>query len=132
MADVINTIMKSKYWNSTAIILAWDDYGGFYDHVAPPKLDKFGLGFRVPALVISPYSKPGYIDHTQYSFESILKFIEWRFGIPPHTYRDANANNLLNALDFGQRTLRPPHIVPLDKHEIDSISPYVKMLVEED
>ncbi|HMH11232.1 MAG TPA: alkaline phosphatase family protein, partial [Candidatus Nitrosopolaris rasttigaisensis] len=91
---VINAIMNSPYWNSTAIILTWDDYGGFYDHVAPPQIDKYGLGFRMPTIIISPYSKPGYIDHTQYQFESMLKFIEWRFSLQPLTERDLHANNL--------------------------------------
>ncbi|MBV9178754.1 MAG: hypothetical protein JO297_17145 [Nitrososphaeraceae archaeon] len=57
--------MNNQYWNSTAIIVTWDDYGGFYDHVAPPQIDKYGLGFGVPAIIISPYAKAGYIDHTQ-------------------------------------------------------------------
>jgi phospholipase C len=71
-----------------------------------------GLGFRVPAIIISPYAKAGYIDHTQYQFESMLKFIEWRFNIPPLTARDAHAKNLLNAFDFNQKP-RLPHIIPL-------------------
>jgi phospholipase C len=79
---VVNSIMNSQYWNSTAMIVTWDDYGGFYDHAAPLQIDKYGLGFRVPAIIISPYAKAGYIDHTQYAFESTLKFIEWRFNLP--------------------------------------------------
>jgi phospholipase C len=100
--------------------------------VTPIRQDQFGLHFRVTTLIISPYSKPGYIDHTQYSFESMLKFIEWCFGIPAMTYRDASANNLLNAFDFDQRTLRPTHVVHLDRQEIESISPYMNLSVEED
>jgi phospholipase C len=126
VTSVVNAIMNSKYWNNTAIIITWDDYGGFYDHVAPPKEDKFGLSFRVPALIISPYSKPGYIDHTLYSFESMLKFIEWRFGLSSLTYRDANANNLLNAFDFRQNP-NPPHFIPLSKHEQESIAPFIEL-----
>ncbi|MGI8968653.1 MAG: alkaline phosphatase family protein [Chloroflexota bacterium] len=72
----INTIMKSPAWNSTAIFLAWDDWGGFYDHVMPPKVDGNGYGLRVPALVISPYARKGYIDHQTLSFDAYLKFIE--------------------------------------------------------
>jgi phospholipase C len=120
VVNVINSIMKSPYWNSTAIILTWDEYGGFYDHVAPPQIDKYGLGFRVPAIIISPYAKTGFIDHTQYSFESILKFIEWRFNLPPLTARDAHANNLLNAFDFSQKP-RPPHIIPLSQAQLNAI-----------
>lgn len=126
VTSVVNAIMNSKYWNNTAIIITWDEYGGFYDHVAPPKEDKFGLSFRVPALIISPYSKPGYIDHTLYSFESMLKFIEWRFGLSSLTYRDANANNLLNAFDFSQNP-NPPHFIPLSKQELESIAPFIEL-----
>ncbi len=68
--------MKSPDWKSTAIFLAWDDWGGFYDHVKPPKVDANGYGFRVPALVISPYAKKGYVDHQTLSFDAYLKFIE--------------------------------------------------------
>jgi phospholipase C len=103
VVNVVNSIMNSQYWNSTAIIITWDDYGGFYDHVPPPQIDKYGLGFRMPALIISPYAKLGFIDHTQDQFESMLKFIEWRFNIPSLTERDRNANNLLNAFDFNQK-----------------------------
>ena len=125
--DVINAIMSSPYWNSTAIILTWDDYGGFYDHVPPPQIDKFGLSFRMPTLIISPYAKPGYIDHTQYQFESMLKFIEWRFSLQPLTERDLHANNLVNAFDFSQKPL-PPHVVPLTGAELSAIRPYINLV----
>ena len=124
---VINAIMNSPYWNSTAIILTWDDYGGFYDHVAPPQIDKYGLGFRMPTIIISPYSKPGYIDHTQYQFESMLKFIEWRFSLQPLTERDLHANNLLNAFDFNQKP-NLAHIVPLTAPELNAIRPYINLV----
>jgi phospholipase C len=124
---VINAIMKSPYWNSTAIILTWDDYGGFYDHVPPPQIDKYGLGFRMPTLIISPYAKPGYIDHTQYQFESMLKFIEWRFNLQPLTERDLHANDLLNAFDFNQKP-NPQHIVPLTVSELNAITPYINLV----
>jgi phospholipase C len=68
--------MRSPDWSSTAIFLAWDDWGGFYDHVVPPKVDANGYGLRVPALVISPWAKRGYIDHQTLSFDAYLKFIE--------------------------------------------------------
>lgn len=74
--SIINAIMESPEWNSTAIFLAWDDWGGFYDHVVPPKVDENGYGLRVPALVISPYAKKGYIDHQTLSFDAYNKFIE--------------------------------------------------------
>ena len=124
---VINAIMRSPYWNSTAIILTWDDYGGFYDHVPPPQIDKYGLGFRMPALIISPYAKPGYIDHTQYQFESMLKFIEWRFNLPALTQRDTHANNLLNAFNFNQKP-NPARIVPLTATEFNAIRPYINLI----
>ncbi len=68
--------MRSKDWKSTAIFLTWDDWGGFYDHVAPPTVDGNGYGFRVPGIVISPYARRGYIDHQRLSFDAFAKFIE--------------------------------------------------------
>ncbi len=73
---VVNAIMQGPEWNSTAIFLAWDDWGGFYDHVKPPQIDELGYGIRVPALVISPYAKKGFVDHQMLSFDAYLKFIE--------------------------------------------------------
>ena len=73
--------MRLPDWRHTAIVLTWDEWGGFYDHVPPPQPDRFGLGVRVPMLVISPWSKPG-IDHTTYDFTSVLKFIDEDFGMP--------------------------------------------------
>jgi phospholipase C len=125
--DVINAIMNSPYWNSTAIILTWDDYGDLYDHVPPPQIDKYGLGFRMPTLIISTYAKPGYIDHTQSQFESMLKFIEWRFSLQRLTERDLHANNLLNAFDFSQKPISP-NVVPLTGAELSAIRPYIKLI----
>jgi phospholipase C len=76
VTGLINAIMRSPDWNSTAIFLAWDDWGGFYDHVVPPRVDVNGYGLRVPGLVISPYAKQGYIDHQTLSFDAYVKFIE--------------------------------------------------------
>ena len=76
VTGLINRIMRSPDWKSTAIFLAWDDWGGFYDHVKPPRVDYQGYGLRVPALMISPYAKQGYIDHQTLSFDAYLKFIE--------------------------------------------------------
>jgi phospholipase C len=73
---LINAVMRSPDWNSTAIFLAWDDWGGFYDHVDPPKVDGAGYGLRVPGIVISPYARRGYIDHQNLSFDAYAKFIE--------------------------------------------------------
>src|SRR2546423_10150156 len=76
VTGLINSIMRSRAWSSTAIFLCWDDWGGFYDHVKPPTVDDQGYGLRVPALVISPYAKKGYIDHQTLSQDAYLKFIE--------------------------------------------------------
>jgi phospholipase C len=103
----INAVMQSPLWASTAIVLTWDDWGGFYDHVPPPQLDQFGYGVRVPLIIISPYAKPGYISHTQYEFSSFLKLVEERFGLPSLTSRDANANDMLDSFDFLQAPLPP-------------------------
>jgi len=97
---VINQIMKSEYWRSTAIFLTWDDFGGWYDHVPPPRVDSVGYGFRVPLLIISPYARAHLIDHTLSDHASILSFIEAKFGLPPLATRDARASNLLEAFDF--------------------------------
>jgi phospholipase C len=103
----INAIMQGPDWNSTAIFLTWDDFGGLYDHVAPPVLDGYGMGPRVPLLIISPYAKAGYISHTQYEFSSVLKFIEERFGLQSLTTRDAAANDMTDSFNFTQRPLAP-------------------------
>jgi phospholipase C len=76
VTKVVNAIMQSPDWASTAIFVAWDDWGGFYDHVVPPKVDANGYGLRVPALVISPYARRGYVDHQTLSFDAYDKFIE--------------------------------------------------------
>jgi phospholipase C len=107
VTGLVNAVMNSPEWNSTAIFIAWDDWGGFYDHVDPPKVDQYGLGIRVPGLVISPYARQGYVDHKTYSFESWLKLIEERFGVMPMTGRDNTANDMTDAFDFTQQ-LRPP------------------------
>ena len=100
--QVINTIMKSPAWKSTAIFLTWDSGGGFYDHVKPPTIDHCGHGFRVPLIMLSPYAKQGYIDHSTGEFDSMLKFIEDNWGLAPLTSRDANAPSLADAFDFSQ------------------------------
>src|SRR5205823_12507984 len=73
---LVNTIMQSRDWNSTAIFLAWDDWGGFYDHVKPPVVDGQGYGIRVPALVISPHARKDHVDHQVLSSDAYPKFIE--------------------------------------------------------
>ena len=103
----LNTLMQGPDWSTSAVFLTWDDFGGFYDHVAPPPMDVYGLGPRVPLLIISPYAKAGYISHTQYEFASVLKFIEDDFGLTPLTERDANANDTTDSFNFSQTPLPP-------------------------
>jgi len=112
VTGIINAVMASPYWNQCAIILVWDDYGGFYDHVPPHQVDRYGYGPRVPALVISPYAKPGKIIHTRFDFTSPLKLIEKKFGLKALTDRDADANDMLDCFDFKQTPLPPDIITP--------------------
>jgi phospholipase C len=108
----INAIMQGPNWPTTAIFLVWDDFGGFYDHVPPPGIDQFGLGPRVPFIVISPYVKEGMVSHTVYEVGSILQFIEQRHKLKALTSRDVEANSLLDVFDFSQPPA-PPLILPL-------------------
>jgi len=101
----LNAVMQGPDWNSTVVFVTWDDFGGFYDHVPPPKIDNFGLGPRVPLLIISPYAKKGYVSHTQYEFSSFLKFVERRYNLPALTPRDTAANDMLDSFDFQQEPL---------------------------
>jgi phospholipase C len=106
----LNAIMAGRDWNSTAVFITWDDFGGFYDHVPPPTVDSFGFGPRVPLLIISPYAQHGYISHTLYEFSSLLKFVESRYGLAPLTARDRVANDMLDSFDFNQ-TPQPPRLL---------------------
>jgi phospholipase C len=99
-ATLINAVQDSQYWDSSAVIVTYDEHGGFWDHVAPPKVDRWGPGIRVPAVVVSPFAKKGFVDKTVYDTTSILKFIEWRWGLDPLSARDSNVNNLANAFDL--------------------------------
>jgi phospholipase C len=115
VASVVNAIGQSSYWNTSAIIVLWDDWGGWYDNAAPPQLDYRGLGMRVPCLIISPYAKQGYVTHTQLEFGSILRFMEETFTLPPigspsAGYTDQRANSLDDAFDFTQS---PRPFVPI-------------------
>jgi phospholipase C len=108
----INAIMQGPAWPTTAIVLTWDDFGGFYDHVPPPTVDEFGLGPRVPLIVISPYVKEGTISHTVYEFSSVLQLIEMRYKLKALSRRDVEANSLLDMFDFDQPPAAPL-ILPL-------------------
>jgi phospholipase C len=101
------SLMRSSAWNSSLYVISWDDWGGWYDHVAPPQVDGDGYGFRVPAIIVSPYARRGTIDNTTYDFTSILRFIEDNWGLQPLTARDATANSVANALNFNQPPAPP-------------------------
>jgi phospholipase C len=110
--NVIDAIMRSPMWKNTAIFLTWDDYGGFYDHVPPPDIDRMGFGFRVPLLLISPYAKTGMVSHEPSEFSSVLRFIERNWHLDRYlTHRDREATPLLSAFDFTQ-VPRPPDPLP--------------------
>lgn len=112
VSSIVNAIGESQFWDSTAIVLIWDEWGGFYDNAAPPQLDFRGLGIRIPCIIISPYAKegpsgPGYVSHTQYETASILKFIEQVFNLPTigpksEGYTDTRANSIIDAFNFAQ------------------------------
>jgi phospholipase C len=115
VASVVNAIGESKDWNSTAIVVLWDDWGGWYDNVAPPQKDFVGLGERVPCIVISPYARANYVSHTQLEFGSVMKFAEQIFAVAPigppsFGYTDTRANSFEDSFDFSQK---PRRFVPI-------------------
>ncbi len=99
---LINGLMRSRYWESSAFTWTYDDWGGWYDHVRPPQVDRFGYGFRAPALLVSAYAKPGHVEHSTMDFTSILKFIEENWGLRPLTDRDRRARSLMRVFDFSR------------------------------
>lgn len=111
VASLVNTIGRSTYWDSTAIFILWDDYGGWYDPVPPKKLDYDGLGFRIPLLIVSAYAKSGYVSHVPYEHGSILRFIEDQFGLSRLAPSDTRATSpQADAFDFN----KPPRkFVPI-------------------
>jgi phospholipase C len=119
VTDLLNALMQSPYWRDTVVVVTWDEYGGFYDHVAPTQVDPYGFGFRVPALVISPYARPGYVDSTTFDFTSVLRYIEDMAGAAYLTRRIAGANSVASELDVGQAPL-PPFLIarPLSAADI--------------
>jgi phospholipase C len=127
VTSLINAVMRGPDWDSTAIFLSWDDWGGFYDHVVPPTVDQNGYGLRVPGIVISPYARKGFIDHQTLSFDAYAKFIEDDFlggrRLDPKTdgrpdprpdvrENAAQLGNLVSDFDFGQPP-RPPMLLPV-------------------
>jgi phospholipase C len=116
VASVVNAVGESQYWNDTAIFLTWDDWGGWYDHVAPPQYNSYELGFRVPLVVISPYARQHYVSHTQHEFGSILKFVEEAFGLPSLGTTDVRSDDLSDCFNFNQKpTPFKPIQAPLSK-----------------
>ncbi len=115
VAAIVDTVGKSKFWDSTAIFVQWDDWGGYYDHVAPPFQDYDGNGFRVPLLVISPYAKKDYVSHTPYETASVLRFAEDLYGLPQMAAADTRATSpAADCFDFTQQPrkfveIKAPH-----------------------
>ena len=103
VASIVNALGASKYWGSTAVFITWDDWGGWYDHVAPPHYDSYELGFRVPLIVVSPYARPGYVSHDQHEFGSILKFVEENWDLGSLGTTDVRADDLADCFDFGRK-----------------------------
>lgn len=113
VTSIVDAIGNSPYWSNTVIVITWDDWGGWYDHVAPQILNSYEYGFRVPMIVISPYAKLGYISHVTHNFGSILKFVESTFNLPSLGYADAAADDLSDCFNFSQsatsfQTIPPP------------------------
>jgi phospholipase C len=125
VSRVVDSLLNSPAWHRTMLVWTYDEHGGYYDHVAPPPAippddippaltsanepggyDRYG--FRVPTVVMSPYSKPHFVSHTVYDHTSVLKTIERKWNLPSMTYRDANANDLLDCLDLRHRAFADP------------------------
>jgi phospholipase C len=107
--QLIDAVRSSPHWNHTAIIITYDEHGGFWDHVAPPVVDRWGPGARVPTIVISPFARKGHVDHHRYDTTSILAFIEHRWGLAPLSARDAAADPLSGAFDFDEHDSHGRH-----------------------
>lgn len=133
ISDVVHAFIHSPQWRRGVLFVVFDEWGGFFDHVRPPSVpdgrqsrdldNDFGqMGFRVPAIVISPYSRRRRVIHTRFGHESILKLVEYRYGLRPLTRRDAKANNAGLALDFRQKPRKPPSL-PMPPHRISQPCP---------
>ena len=108
--SLLQALASGPQWGSSAMFITWDDFGGFYDHVAPNQIDQLGLGFRAPLLIVSPYARAGMVDHTTAEFSSVLRFIEEDFDLPALTDRDRNTTNLLQDFDWNQTPIPLPAI----------------------
>jgi phospholipase C len=129
VVNMVNAVMQSPAWNNTVIVIFWDDFGGFFDTSPPPQVDQFGYGFRVGALVVSPFVSQG-VNHTVVSPESILKFVEQWQGLPSLTARDANSNSLSAVLDpqilGGTKAPVPQDIQPLTNGQRTNVNKLVR------
>ncbi len=103
--SVLRGIMALPSWSDTAVFLTWDENGGFYDHVPPPQVDAWGYGFRVPLIVVSPYARRGFVDHTVMDHTSLIKFIAVNWGLPPLTARESAADDIFGAFAFPTNTM---------------------------
>lgn len=118
--QVVTALMRSTSWPSSAFAWTYDGWGGWYDHVPPPHVDAFGYGFRVPALLVSPYARRGHVDSTQLDSTSFLKFIEENWGVPPLASRDEAANSITSAFDFKSPPRAPVLLDRARSHELAS------------
>jgi phospholipase C len=115
VSSIVNAIGDSSYWDNTAILITWDDWGGWFDHVAPTIINSYEYGFRVPLVIVSPYARPGYISHVTHDFGSLLSFVESTYGLPSLGYADALADNLSDCFNFNQTPTKFTTIqAPLD------------------
>ena len=105
VASIVNAIGNSQYWTNTAIFITWDDWGGWFDHVAPKVINSYEYGFRVPLIVVSPYAQAKHVSHNTHDFGSILKFIEENYGLPSLGYADAPADDFSDCFNFSQTPL---------------------------
>jgi len=125
VASIVNAIGQSQYWANTAIFITWDDWGGWYDHVAPTIYDSYEYGFRVPLIVVSPYAKQGYVSKVTHDFGSILKFTEEVYNLPSLGYADARADDFSDCFQFSEkphdfRTIQAPHNADYFVHAVET------------
>ena len=117
--NLVTQLMQSRYWSSSALLWSYDGSGGWFDHVPPPRAGSGTLGFRVPALLVSPYARQGQVNHTVLDYTSGLRFIEDNWHLPPLTSTDAHANSLASAFDFAAAP-RPPVLIPANSLPVSS------------
>jgi phospholipase C len=127
MSDVVHAFMESPQWRRGALFIVYDEWGGFFDHVPPPRVpdarasansarDFAQMGFRIPAVAVSPWARRGHVDHGVYGFESILSMVEYRFGLPPLGVRDRLAANIARSFDFESKPRLDPPPLPTPRH----------------